>query len=122
MADVEGLASAFAGLYDPPNDTRSSNGPPTGKDPWLKTYWRPAMAWLYMLTCLCDFIIFPVLWSLLQAHFKGSLGTEWDPITLRGGGLFHVAMGAIIGVSAYGRTREKALSVTQASTQIQTGE
>jgi hypothetical protein len=29
------------------------------------------------------------------------------PITLQGGGLFHVAMGAVLGVTAYGRTQEK---------------
>lgn len=32
---------------------------------------------------------------------------QWVPITLQGGGLFHVAMGAVLGVSAYGRTQEK---------------
>lgn len=123
MPDIGDMGKVFGNLYSPPDDTAtSSSQSQTGiKDPWFKTYWRPAMAWLYMFTCLCDFVIFPVLWSLLQAHYKGSLSTEWDPITLRGGGLFHVAMGAIIGVSAYGRTKEKALSVTQASTQIQTG-
>ena len=31
----------------------------------------------------------------------------WTPLTLQGGGLYHIAMGAIIGVSAYGRTQEK---------------
>ena len=32
---------------------------------------------------------------------------QWVPITLQGGGLFHVAMGAVLGVTAYGRTQEK---------------
>jgi hypothetical protein len=32
---------------------------------------------------------------------------QWDPITLGGAGLFHVAMGAVLGIAAYGRTKEK---------------
>jgi hypothetical protein len=33
--------------------------------------------------------------------------TAWQPITLQGAGLFHLSMGAIIGVAAFGRTQEK---------------
>ena len=33
--------------------------------------------------------------------------TAWQPITLQGAGLFHLSMGAIIGVAAWGRTQEK---------------
>jgi hypothetical protein len=29
------------------------------------------------------------------------------PITLQGAGLFHLAMGAVLGIAAYGRTQEK---------------
>jgi hypothetical protein len=32
-------------------------------------------------------------------------------MTLRGGGLFYLAMGAILGISSYGRTREKIASL-----------
>jgi hypothetical protein len=53
-----------------------------------------------------DFIIFPVLWSILQAALKQPV-TAWQPITLQGAGLFHLSMGAIIGVAAFGRTQEK---------------
>ena len=77
------------------------------KDPkWMQNLWRPAMGWMYMLICLLDMAIFPVLWSLLQAMMHQPI-TQWNPLTLQGAGLFHVAMGAIIGVSAYGRTQEK---------------
>jgi hypothetical protein len=41
---------------------------------------------------------------------------QWVPITLQGGGLFHVAMGAVLGVSAYGRTQEKVAGATNVST------
>ena len=43
----------------------------------------------------------------MQAVFHGGVNIQWQPLTLQGAGLFHVAMGAIIGVSAYGRTQEK---------------
>ena len=65
------------------------------------------MAWMYMSICLLDFAIFPVLWSMLQAHYNGQVTMQWDPLTLKGAGLFHMAMGAVLGVAAYGRTQEK---------------
>lgn len=76
------------------------------KEDWMNAKWRPMMGWVYMLTCMTDFIIFPVLWSILQASLKQPV-TAWQPITLQGAGLFHLSMGAIIGVAAFGRTQEK---------------
>ena len=76
------------------------------KEDWMNSKWRPMMGWIYMLTCITDFIIFPVLWSILQAAMKQPV-TAWQPITLQGAGLFHLSMGAIIGVAAFGRTQEK---------------
>jgi hypothetical protein len=77
------------------------------KEDWMNTKWRPMMGWSYMLTCVADFVIFPILWSLLQALDKGSVTIQWQPITLQGAGLYHIAMGAVLGVAAYGRTQEK---------------
>lgn len=74
---------------------------------WINKKWRPAMGWMYMLTCTVDFVVFPVLWSLLQALSKGSVTTQWQPLTLQGAGLYHIAMGAVLGIAAYGRTKEK---------------
>jgi hypothetical protein len=74
---------------------------------WINKKWRPAMGWSYMLTCITDFVIFPVLWSLLQALSKGQVTTQWQPLTLQGAGLYHIAMGAVLGIAAYGRTKEK---------------
>lgn len=73
----------------------------------MKSFWRPAMGWLYMLTCFCDFVAFPVMWGLLQAVTNHTVTTQWNPITLQGAGLYHLAMGAILGIAAYGRTQEK---------------
>lgn len=74
---------------------------------WSSRKWRPYMAWMYMIICAFDFVIFPVLWSILQSHWNGQVTSQWDPLTLKGAGLFHMAMGAVIGVTAYGRTQEK---------------
>lgn len=79
---------------------------------WINRKWRPMMAWLYMTVCLFDFIIFPILWSLAQANAGGSITTPWQPITLQGAGLFHVAMGAVLGIATYGRTQEKLQNAT----------
>jgi hypothetical protein len=74
---------------------------------WINNKWRPVMGWMYMLVCTCDFVLFPVLWSVLQAVSKGQVSSQWQPLTLQGAGLFHLAMGAVLGVAAYGRTKEK---------------
>ena len=73
---------------------------------WMQKKWRPAMGWMYMLICLLDMAIFPVLWSLLQVFTKQPI-TQWAPLTLQGAGLFHLAMGAVLGIAAWGRTQEK---------------
>jgi hypothetical protein len=74
---------------------------------WMNSKWRPAMGWMYMLVCTTDFVLFPVLWSLVQVIAGGEVKSQWSPITLQGAGLFHMAMGAILGIAAYGRTQEK---------------
>ena len=59
-----------------------------------------------MLVCTMDMVVFPVLWSLLQTT-TGTQITQWNPLTLQGAGLFHIAMGAVLGIAAFGRTQEK---------------
>ena len=78
---------------------------------WINKKWRPVMGWIYMLTCTSDFVIFPVLWSLLQALTGGQVTSQWQPLTLQGAGLYHIAMGAVLGIAAYGRTKEKVAGV-----------
>jgi hypothetical protein len=74
---------------------------------WINKKWRPAMGWIYMTTCTADFVLFPILWSLLQALSNGAVTNQWQPLTLQGAGLYHIAMGAVLGIAAYGRTKEK---------------
>lgn len=70
------------------------------EDSWIKQYWRPAIAWQYFAVCVFDFIIFPAAYM----HFASQ---PWDPITLKEGGFYHLAMAAIIGVAAWTRGKEK---------------
>jgi hypothetical protein len=77
------------------------------KEDWMNSKWRPMMGWMYMSVCMFDFMIAPILWSLIQAGFHGSIQTQWQPLTLQGAGLFHIAMGAVLGIAAFGRTQEK---------------
>jgi len=75
-------------------------------DNWMQQLWRPMMGWMYMLVCTCDMIVFPVLWAFWQGYNHVPI-TQWNPLTLQGAGLFHIAMGAVLGISAFGRTQEK---------------
>ena len=80
------------------------------KENWINNRWRPMMGWMYFVVCITDFILFPVMWAI----FKSSVGesvTAWEPLTLQGAGLFHVAMGAILGVTAWSRGKEKIAGV-----------
>ena len=76
------------------------------KEDWMNSKWRPMMGWMYMLVCTMDMVIFPILWSLLQTLTHSPI-TQWNPLTLQGAGLFHIAMGAVLGIAAFGRTQEK---------------
>lgn len=81
----------------------------TKQEGWIHNKWRPAIGWLYALVILCDFVLFPIAYSFLQVFTALNGGTyeQWAPLTLRGGGLFHVSMLTIVGVTAFGRTQEK---------------
>ena len=88
----------------------------SAKEDWMSKKWRPMMGWVYMSTCTFDFVIAPILWSLLQAMTGGQVTSQWMPLTLQGAGLYHVAMGAVLGLTAFGRTQEKIAGATQIST------
>ena len=89
------------------NNQKQLSASENKKEDWMNSKWRPMMGWMYMAVCMADFVLFPVLWSLVQAAHGGSVQTQWNPITLQGAGLFHMAMGAILGIAAFGRTQEK---------------
>jgi hypothetical protein len=78
---------------------------------WMKSYWRPAAGWIYLAICFMDFIGFPLL-VILAPAFGMMLGIDiayepWTSITLTEGGLIHLSFGAILGVTAWTRGKEK---------------
>ncbi|CAB4168150.1 hypothetical protein UFOVP1666_33 [uncultured Caudovirales phage] len=82
----------------------------TKKAEHWKNSWRSSMGWMYMMVCVFDFIIFPILWATVQFwenEVANDAFRQWSPLTLQGAGLFHMAMGAVLGVAAYGKTQEK---------------
>ena len=90
---------------------------------WMTKKWRPMMAMMYMTCCLMDFAIFPIMFTIVQfweTAIANDAFRQWVPITLQGGGLFHVAMGGVLGVTAYGRTQEKVAGAANASTSTPT--
>lgn len=78
---------------------------------WMQSRWRPAMGFTYMVICIFDFIIAPILWSGVQALQAGNVTLQWNPLTLIAGGFFHIAMGAICGVAAWTRGSEKVATI-----------
>ena len=88
------------------------------KEDWMNSKWRPMMGWMYMVVCMCDFILFPVLWGVLHATLHTANMTQWNPLTLQGAGLFHIAMGAVLGIAAFGRTQEKLNGANNGGTQV----
>lgn len=77
------------------------------QEDWMVKKWRPMMGWTYMATCIFDFILGPILYNLLQYWNPGQAVGMWTPLTLQGGGMYHIAMGAILGISAWSRGQEK---------------
>ena len=80
--------------------------PPPMDEHWFKVHWRPAAAWTYLGICIFDFVAAPVFFGWFSWFTKTEM-LAWAPLTLQGGGLFHLSFGAIIGIYAWGRTREK---------------
>ena len=106
---------------------------------WYSKSWRPMAAYIYMIICLFDFAIMP-LYGMYAHHISISelvilslkyadpiaaytilhSSSIWTPITLMYSGMFHAAMGAVLGVSAWTRGQEKIAKVSQEPTNINT--
>ena len=99
-------------------------------EPFYKQAWRPAAAGIYLLICLFDFIIMPSIIeyqndkidrmqaitqtlkfkspSVRQTTIEVLLRrVEWSPKTLGGGGMFHLAFGALLVAAAFTRGQDK---------------
>lgn len=86
------------------------------KSEWMTKTWRPMMAIMYMMVCVFDFIVFPAMFTGVQFWETEAVNDafrQWSPITLQASGLFHVAMGAVLGVTAWSRGQEKMAGMSQ---------
>lgn len=98
------------------------------QDKWYQKWWRPCVAFVYLGILILDFAVMPILYELdrpdparavtlalqfekpaaqVQALQTLQAQRNWAPITILGGGLFHVAMGAILAGAAITRGMEK---------------
>lgn len=77
------------------------------EEPWYVQLWRPITAWVYLGICVFDFVLGPFFYAWFAWYTKdfAKFG-EWQPLTLNGGGVFHLSMGTILGVSSWSRGRE----------------
>ena len=103
-----------------PIASNNSNGPVAK---WMRSLWRPIAALTYLGICVFDFIIAPY-YVQAQPHNLAEIFTyvlqmpveqqsealnimmnkgDWQSLTLQGGGLFHIAFGAILGAAAWTR-------------------
>ena len=87
----------------------------------IHTYWRDWLALVYITICLFDFVVGAVWWNLYVASYYedcvargveqaicfNNIPPPWQPYTLNNGGMFHIAMGAILGAAAWKRGEEK---------------
>lgn len=97
-----------------------ANRTKTKKLAWINEYWRPAAAITYLVICICDFIVFPLVFGLKEQNaFQLAMAVkgldpqvaavlvaphpQWQPLTLMGNGVFHIAFGAIVGITAWTR-------------------
>ena len=112
LSPAQVQASAAVGTAQAALDTQVFEQQAKKEDEhWMKSYWRPAMGWLYMLICFVDFVVFPVIAMFMPVILKG-VGIQmqyvaWQSLTLSNGGLIHLAFGAILGVTSYTRGQEK---------------
>jgi hypothetical protein len=107
-ADTASTSSSSSTTTTITDNVRSVRNAPVLEEHWFRSAWRPAMGWLYMAICGFDFIIAPVASMIMPflpwAHLAY---TAWMPITLQSGGLIHLAFGSVLGITAWGRSKEK---------------
>jgi hypothetical protein len=114
--------------------TKSDQHPEKNLEHGFKKFWRPIAAYVYLLICVFDFMGMPMYIAYqneqvnteafaeirqlqdkdvkLKALEQLDLGSKsWTPLTLSGGGLFHLSFGAILGISAFTRGQEKKAAI-----------
>jgi hypothetical protein len=70
-------------------------------EPTWMNQWKEVLAYTFSAVILFDFMIAPIMTMCFDVWFKAGFAA-WTPLTLGSGGLFYVAMAAILSVGAYG--------------------
>lgn len=89
------------------------------KETWIDNAWRPAIAWSYLVICIFDFLVAPITSAVFQSlMYPDQPYVPWKPNTLAEGGLYHMAMMAIVGVTAWTRAQEKIMRMNTAEEEV----
>lgn len=84
------------------NKTKSQDLHDRFVNSWIKKDWKIIAGIVYLTINVFDFILFPMMFAiLLPALHPGTPPLEWKPLTTSNGGLFHMAFGAILGVTVW---------------------
>ena len=86
-------------------------------DHWIKTYWRPALGWLYVALIMFDFILAPIM-MVIYAGVTGTPVVVWRPLSLEGGGLVHLSLGSIVTATSWSRGTEKLKALELSATTV----
>lgn len=83
----------------------------------INEHWRGWAAIIYLIICLYDFVIASSFFNTGVVGYVEEMSkinielaaevikqtSRWEPLTLTNGGIFHLAFGAILGVSAWNK-------------------
>lgn len=75
-----------------------------------KQKWTYLMGLTYMMINVADFIIFPIMYTIVQfweVQAANDAFRQWVPLTLSNGGFVHIAFAAILGISAFNKEEKK---------------
>lgn len=132
MADTE-IEEKTDNIPPPSHDPDEHNNHRHGriyKEAWYKKIWRPCMAAVYAVIVLFDFVVMPLTMEIFNENKSDIQAVElalrfedptvqvqalqtftekrsWSALTLMGGGMFHLAFGALLTGSAITRGLEK---------------
>ena len=93
----------------------------------MRDYWRWTALITYLVICIYDFVVVPVYYGvsrmgldladymvhiqaiedpMVQMEYLKKLVSQHEPFTLKGGGLFHLAFGALLTGSVLGSKKQ----------------
>ena len=93
----------------------------------MRDYWRWTALITYLVICIYDFMVVPIYYGfarmgldladymghiqaiedpMVQMEYLKKLVSQHEPFTLKGGGLFHLAFGALLTGSAIGNKKK----------------